>query len=70
MIALYHLANTFIAPPSRYPDLFPVLNVLISAGVLGACWIWAGKRLFEEAMGLGFGAGMRGGVDFKEKKKE
>lgn len=34
-------------PPTRYPDLFPVLNVLISATVFGCTWIWSIKRGVE-----------------------
>ena len=32
-----------IAPPSRYPDLFAVLNVLISTPVFVLTWLWSIK---------------------------
>jgi alpha-1,3-glucosyltransferase len=32
-----------IIPPSRYPDLFAVLNVLISTPVFVLTWLWSIK---------------------------
>lgn len=32
-----------ISPPSRYPDLFAVLNVLISTPVFMLTWLWSIK---------------------------
>ena len=32
-----------ISPPSRYPDLFAVLNVLISTPVFVLTWLWSIK---------------------------
>jgi alpha-1,3-glucosyltransferase len=32
-----------ITPPSRYPDLFAVLNVLISTPVFVLTWLWSMK---------------------------
>ena len=32
-----------ITPPSRYPDLFAVLNVLISTPVFVLTWLWSIK---------------------------
>ena len=32
-----------ITPPSRYPDLFAVLNVLISTPVFALTWLWSIK---------------------------
>ncbi|ELU38167.1 glucosyltransferase [Rhizoctonia solani AG-1 IA] len=41
-IAFIHTLETFIPPPTRYPDFYPVLNVLLSASVFGATWIAVG----------------------------
>ncbi|KAF8513781.1 ALG6, ALG8 glycosyltransferase family-domain-containing protein [Gautieria morchelliformis] len=43
-ILALHIAETVVTPPARYPDLFPVLNVLISAAVFGCTWLWSIKR--------------------------
>ncbi len=65
-IALIHLPDIFptlLPPPTRYPDLYIVLNVLLSFGVFGAAWLWGIKRLVEGAWairGLGDGAGRKG----------
>lgn len=47
-----HMAETLISPPARYPDLFPVLNVLVSAGVFTSVWLWSIKRGVEIAWTL------------------
>ena len=39
---------------SRYPDLFPVLNVLLSAPSFGLVWLWSLKRQLE----VGHAAGL------------
>lgn len=36
-----------IQPPARYPDLFPVLNVLVSTPVFGLVWLWSIKSGVE-----------------------
>jgi len=41
---LLHLLEMVVTPPARYPDLFPVLNVLISTPVFGLIWLWSIKR--------------------------
>ncbi|KAJ3864801.1 glycosyltransferase family 57 protein [Lentinula novae-zelandiae] len=38
-----HLLELIVAPPARYPDLFPVLNVLISTPVFVCLWLWSIK---------------------------
>ncbi|KIJ59031.1 glycosyltransferase family 57 protein [Hydnomerulius pinastri MD-312] len=52
MIAL-HLLEFIITPPARYPDLFPVLNVLISTPVFGLIWLWSIKRGIEVSWAMG-----------------
>ena len=47
-----------ILPPARYPDLFPVLNVLVSTPVFGLVWLWSIKSGIEvgwAVVGLGSG---------------
>lgn len=41
---LLHLLEMFVTPPARYPDLFAVLNVLVSTPVFGLIWLWSIKR--------------------------
>ncbi|KAG9308454.1 glycosyltransferase family 57 protein [Chiua virens] len=41
---LLHLLELLVPPPARYPDLFPVLNVLVSAPVFGLIWLWSIRR--------------------------
>ncbi|PWN34196.1 ALG6, ALG8 glycosyltransferase, partial [Meira miltonrushii] len=52
-IILPHLPS--IAKPifSRYPDIFPVLNVLLCTPVFGLIWLWSTKRQLE----VGFASG-------------
>lgn len=39
--------------PARYPDLYVVLNVLVSFGVFGLAWLWGNKKLLEGAWAMG-----------------
>jgi alpha-1,3-glucosyltransferase len=48
-----HIAELLVTPPARYPDLFPVLNVLVSAPVFGLAWLWSIKRCVEIKWSLG-----------------
>ncbi|RXW25365.1 hypothetical protein EST38_g522 [Candolleomyces aberdarensis] len=48
-----HALELVIAPPARYPDLFPVLNVLISTPVFVLIWLWSIKCGVEVAWALG-----------------
>lgn len=41
-----------ITPPSRYPDLIAVLNVLISTPVFALTWLWSIKRGVEVSWAL------------------
>ena len=52
-IALLHLAELLYTPPPRYPDLFPVLNALLCAGVFGLAYLWSLKRLVELGWAMG-----------------
>lgn len=39
--------------PARYPDIYVVLNVLVSFGVFGLAWLWGLKKLLEGAWAIG-----------------
>jgi len=39
LMALYHFLDFFVAPPSRYPDLWVLLNCWISFGFMGFLWL-------------------------------
>ena len=41
---LLHVFEMVVTPPARYPDLFPVLNILVSTPVFGLMWLWSIKR--------------------------
>ena len=45
--ALLHLLEFVYRPPARYPDLFPVLNVLLSTPVYILTWLWSIKSIIE-----------------------
>lgn len=45
-----------IPAPTRFPDLYPTLNVLVSFGVFGLAWLTALWTLLQTAVGyVGFG---------------
>lgn len=50
---MLHFTELVYTPPSRYPDLFPVLNALLSAGVFGLAYLWSLKRLVELSWAMG-----------------
>lgn len=53
-LLVVHTMEAFIPPPARYPDLYPVLNVLLSASVFGATWIAVGGiMMFRSAWAAG-----------------
>jgi hypothetical protein len=49
--------ETFTVPPAHLPDIFVVLNVLLSCAVFGLGWLWGLMRLVLEAWSL-IGLGM------------
>ncbi|KAI0768999.1 ALG6, ALG8 glycosyltransferase family-domain-containing protein [Trametes elegans] len=53
-----HVAEVLFSPPARLPDLFPVLNVLVSTPVFALVWLWSIKRGVEVSWALG-GLGSR-----------
>lgn len=48
-----HLIELLIPPPQRLPDIYPVLNVLVSTPVFAFTWLWSVKRGVEVSWGLG-----------------
>ena len=40
-------------PPTQYPDIYPVLNVLISTSVFGFAWLWSIKCGVEVGWAMG-----------------
>ena len=48
-----HVLELLISPPSRYPDIFPVLNVLISTPVFVLVWLWSIRCGVETGWALG-----------------
>ncbi|KAG6854653.1 hypothetical protein C0991_003301 [Blastosporella zonata] len=48
-----HVLELVISPPGRYPDIYPVLNVLISTPVFVLAWLWSIKSGVEVAWALG-----------------
>lgn len=52
-IACLHLAEASVNPPLRYPDLYPVLNVLLCSGVFGVAWLWGLRKQFEAGWAIG-----------------
>ncbi|KAJ7644149.1 glycosyltransferase family 57 protein [Roridomyces roridus] len=50
---VWHILEFVIQPPARYPDLFPVLNVLISTPVFALVWLWSIKSGVEVSWAVG-----------------
>ncbi|KAJ7095852.1 glycosyltransferase family 57 protein [Mycena belliarum] len=48
-----HILELLILPPGRYPDMFAVLNVLISTPVFCLVWLWSIKCGVEMTWALG-----------------
>jgi len=65
--ALLHLLEFAYRPPARYPDLFPVLNVLLSTPVFVFTWLWSIKSIIEAGWTAG---GLSVGGEPKEKEKK
>lgn len=60
-IAIIHVFNILVPPPSHLPDLYAVLNVLVSASVFGMVYLWSVKRGVEVGWALsGLGSSASG----------
>lgn len=46
-----HTAELALAPPKRLPDIYPVLNVLLSTPIFAITWLWSIKRCIEVSWG-------------------
>lgn len=64
-----HVLEGLFSPPARYPDLFPVLNVLISTPVFALVWLWSIRRGVEVGWALG-GLGSKSTSDTKPAAKK
>lgn len=62
---LLHFVELLVPPPARYPDIYPVLNVLISTPVFFLVWLWSIKCGVE--VGWAF-SGLGGHADSAERK--
>jgi alpha-1,3-glucosyltransferase len=51
--ALLHLLELVYRPPARYPDLFPVLNVLLSTPVFFFTLLWSVKSIIQARWTVG-----------------
>jgi alpha-1,3-glucosyltransferase len=47
------VAELVISPPSRYPDIYPVLNVLVSTPVFVLTWLWSIRSIIESRWAVG-----------------
>jgi len=47
-ILAIHIGELFIAPPSHLPDLYPVLNALLSFCVFGFTFLYLNYRQFRD----------------------
>ncbi|KIO27041.1 glycosyltransferase family 57 protein [Tulasnella calospora MUT 4182] len=52
VITALHGAELLFRPPTRYPDLYPVLNVLLCSGVFGLSLLWGLKKQLEAGWGI------------------
>lgn len=50
---MLHILEMVVPPPPRYPDIFPVLNVLISTPIFVLVWLWSIKCSIELGWALG-----------------
>jgi alpha-1,3-glucosyltransferase len=63
---VWHVAEAFVAPPERLPDLWVVLNVLVGAAGFVLCYLWCVVGLARECGLVGEEAKIRSAVG-KEK---
>ncbi|KAF8158135.1 ALG6, ALG8 glycosyltransferase family-domain-containing protein [Crassisporium funariophilum] len=64
-----HILELLITPPTRYPDLFAVLNLLICTPIFVLTWLWSIKCGVEVGWALGgLGSGSGGSSQPAERK--
>ncbi|KAA1469849.1 glucosyltransferase [Dentipellis sp. KUC8613] len=55
-----HALELLVSPPPRYPDIFPVLNVLVSTPIFVLTWLWCIQSLIQARWAVGsLGVGTR-----------
>lgn len=69
-MATLHVTEAVFEPPARYPDLFPVLNVLICAPTFVCVWLWSIKRGIEVGWALTPTSAGSNKTRVEEKEKE
>jgi len=58
-MAILHTAEHIVPAPRRYPDLFPVLNVLLCSFGFGMAWLWGLRKQLEAGWAIGgLGSGL------------
>lgn len=67
---LLHLLEMVVTPPARYPDLFPVLNVLVCTPVFGLIWLWSIKRGIQVSWAIAGLPGSRTDIKIKLTKDD
>ncbi|KIK52038.1 glycosyltransferase family 57 protein [Collybiopsis luxurians FD-317 M1] len=67
-IFVLHLLEPIITPPARYPDLFPVLNVLVSTPVFVSIWLWSIKSCIQVSWAITGPSGL--GVEASEHHRD
>ncbi|KAL0069802.1 Glucosyltransferase-like protein [Marasmius tenuissimus] len=66
-VAILHFLEMVVTPPERYPDLFPVLNVLVSTPVFVLTWLWSIKCCVEVSWAIGGLGGLGGSTSLRER---
>jgi alpha-1,3-glucosyltransferase len=46
LFIIWHIAEAFISPPSNLPDIYTVLNVLLSCGLFSLLFVYYVYRQF------------------------
>lgn len=69
-VAVWHVLEVFVPPPSSKPDLWVVVNVILGAAGFGCCYLWCLWSLIDESGILqDLGLRKRMTADEIEKKK-
>lgn len=49
VMAVWHLVEAFVSPPTSKPDLWVVANAIVGAGGFGICYLWCLWTLFRKS---------------------
>ena len=66
-MAVLHILEQTTEAPKRYPDIYLVLNVLVSFGSFALAWLWGIKKLVEGAWAIGGLTGTSGKTSVQRK---